>query len=267
MDRGIEDQSETKGTSDSSRLSLNSDDKHVSDDRKKRKKRRRSTSETSTPFTSTQSDLGYGSNDSLSGKLTTNMIYERRKRNVDPKTEYEKKKHARPSIRKIPEGYSARMKNWWETIGQGTAPNYGGIAPNYDGQSYLHKTPRTQRHIPEGKHVRAQTLNQRQYRTPTESYLYSQQISDSSANKFSTKDQKKGFRFWRRLNEIGFSFYLSYSFEKRRLATILRLTCITLILIVLMKNYSDHIYSCMCFTPSLLVIVLLAAASLIVTEK
>ena len=73
-------------------------------------------------------------------------------------------------------------------------------------------------------------------------------------------------RFWRRHKRWGFTLLINHSISQTLIVQIIRVICIASILFIIMRNHADTIFQCFCFTPSLLVIILLSVLAFVLTE-
>merc|ERR1712168_529481 len=151
----------------------------------------------------------------------------------------------RDSFRQIPIGYSKTMKNFWEKLLQS-----GGDI----GDSVLNFMP-----------VRTFVADER-FDDSDESTC--RLISSIDQNESFTHDRGDSLRtiskkkctlqFWQRRDCYGFTLLISQTISKTRVIQIIRLLCLAMILAIVIRNHGESIFHCFCFTPTLLVVLLLS---------
>ena len=78
--------------------------------------------------------------------------------------------------------------------------------------------------------------------------------------------KKCTLQFWQRRDCYGFTLLINQSISKTRVVQIIRLLCLAMILAIIMRNHGESIFQCFCFTPSLLVLLLLSIVAFLIME-
>merc|ERR1719285_1705198 len=157
----------------------------------------------------------------------------------------------RDSFRHIPIGYSKAMKDFWDKLLQ----NGGEI-----GDSVL-------RFMPSRNFLAEERFNSD---ASTGQFISSIDQDESSAHSrgdsLRTISKKKcTLQFWKRRDCYGFTLLVNQSISKTRVVQIIRLLCLAIILTIIMQSHGESIFQCFCFTPSLLVVLLISAVVFLVT--
>merc|ERR1712106_722591 len=187
------------------------------------------------------------------------------------------KRTERDSIRHIPVGHSKTMTEWWESllrnggvIGDSVLKLTG--VNNGRGDSELsphnHRTNEwgdftlisktTESNKSTGRLIPSLTSSEL-----TPSTRHQNQCPDS-LRELSRK--KCSLRFWRDRKRLGFTLLINHSMSQARVLQFIRTVCIASVLFIIMRNHAGTIFQCFCFTPSLLVILLLSVLAYVITE-